>query len=259
MKKSFLLLVTILLITGCSAEEAGEDSASLTASSTATSTIMKVVGESTNQETQKETEGNTINQSITINTKESAVNWGGKKFTGHGHEGTINIKEGNLTTNIDQNITGGEFTIDMSSIKDDEGSKSLEGYLKNKDFFDVVQFPEARLLITHIFPDGELKDKSEHTITADLTIKGITRDIVFPATVALDEKDLEITANFEIDRTRWNIKYGSGKFFKGLGDKVINDEINFKITLKAKLPKQETAEAESEAIITTEDSQENEE
>ena len=229
MKNSFLLLATILLITGCSAEKAGEDS---TATSTATSTKTKEVKISKTEITPVTIEEN----KVSINTEKSTMTWNGKKFTGSEHNGTIDLEKGEIHLDASGNTTGGNFTINMTTIKDKDGSENLEKHLKNEDFFDTTKFPKATLSITHIFPDGKLLDKAEYTITADLTIKGISRDIVFPATVSLEDNNLEINADLEIDRTRWGVKYGSGKFFKGLGDKVINDEMNFKIKLVATLP-----------------------
>ena len=160
---------------------------------------------------------------VSVNTKNSTIKWIGSKISSN-HEGTVNILKGAL--NIDDGIlVGGKFSIDMQSLAttdmSEEYNKKLDGHLKNKDFFNVAEFPAALVLIT----SAKKIDGNDYYITADLTIKGITHSINFPAVVTLNGLNFIATANIKIDRTKWDIKYNSGNFFENLGDKLILDEI----------------------------------
>lgn len=166
---------------------------------------------------------------LSVNTKVSNIEWIGKKVTGH-HTGTINIKEG-LLHMADGNLSGGKITMDMSSIAttDLEGdwAKKLVGHLNSADFFDVQKHNTAILDITSV----KKIDGHNFTVSGNLTMKGITKPIEFPATIELKDGKLAAFAEVKVDRTLYDIKYGSGKFFEGLGDKMIDDEfiVKFKI------------------------------
>ena len=160
---------------------------------------------------------------VSVNTKNSTINWIGSKISSN-HEGTVNILKGAL--NIDHGtLVGGQFSIDMQSLATTDMSeaynKKLDGHLKNEDFFNVAEFPSASVIIT----SAKKRDGNDYYITADLTIKGITHSINFPAVVKLNGLNFTATANIKIDRTKWDIKYNSGNFFENLGDKLILDEI----------------------------------
>jgi polyisoprenoid-binding protein YceI len=164
-----------------------------------------------------------------INTKVSSVEWVGKKVTGQ-HEGTIAIKEGNLSFH-DGNLEKGTIIIDMASIAvtdlEGEWAGKLKGHLENADFFDIEKHSTATFVINKVVPGKEGKS----TISGDLTIKGITHPITFDSTNEMKDGKFAAFAELKVDRTLYDIKYGSGKFFEGLGDKMINDEfiIKFKI------------------------------
>ncbi len=167
---------------------------------------------------------------LKINTKVSNVEWIGKKVTGQ-HSGTITIKEGTLNLH-DGHLSGGKVVIDMSSItctdlKPEEGASKLVGHLSSPDFFNTESFATSTLDITAV----KKTEGNKHSITGNLTIKGITKPITFEATVDMKDGKLGAFAEMKVDRTLYDIKYGSGKFFEGLGDKVIDDEfiIKFKI------------------------------
>ena len=167
---------------------------------------------------------------LKINTEVSSVNWVGKKVTGQ-HNGVIKIKEGVLNLH-DGHLSGGTIVIDMTSIicedlKDEGYNKKLVGHLNSPDFFDVANHETAILKIAGV----KVIEGSKHMITGMLTIKGITKAINFPATIDMKDGKLGAYAEVKVDRTAYDIKYGSGKFFEGLGDKMIDDEfvIKFKI------------------------------
>lgn len=169
------------------------------------------------------------NSELTINTDKSSVEWIGKKVTGE-HHGTIKIKEGNLKLH-DQQLESGTVVIDMTSIlcEDLEGEwkEKLENHLKSPDFFDVVGNKTAVLIITSV----QLQKGNKYTVTGDLTIKGITKPIEFPATIEVRDGKLGAYAEVKVDRTLYDIRYRSGNFFENLGDKTIDNEfiIKFKI------------------------------
>lgn len=160
-----------------------------------------------------------------VNVKESKIEWTGEKITGS-HQGTITLKEGFL--NFDEKtLTGGEFVMDMTSINvtdlTGENKQKLEGHLSSDDFFGVNNFPTAKLVIKDAAKKGNV-----YGVTGDLTIKGITKPITF---------DLKVDKNsastkFEIDRTKYGVRYGSGSFFDNLGDNTIYDNFTLDVNIK---------------------------
>lgn len=160
-----------------------------------------------------------------INTKNSSVLWKGEKVTGS-HEGTIMIKSGFLKFEK-KKLIGGEFEIDMTSLVctdlSGEYKGKLEGHLKADDFFGVSKFPISTLEITK----AKHKKGNTYECTAAITIKGKTEIITFNTDINKDSA----VAKIKIDRTKFDIKYGSGSFFKGLGDNMIYDEFDLNINL----------------------------
>ena len=166
---------------------------------------------------------------VRVNAESSTIKWIGSKIASS-HEGNISIAKGSLS--IDHGtLVGGEIAIDMRTITntDMEGRRKqkLESHLKNKDFFNVEAFPLAIVKIIR----AEKGKGNMYEILADLTIKGITHPITFEADVNINGLHFLAKARMKIDRTKWGIKYGSGSFFKDLGDKMILDEIEFNIFL----------------------------
>ncbi|MAX70458.1 MAG: lipid-binding protein [Flavobacteriaceae bacterium] len=169
----------------------------------------------------------------TADTEKSMIEWTGYKPTGS-HNGTIAIKDGKLKVN-DNTVESGKFAIDMASIevldipKEDEGNAKLAGHLMNADFFDVENHPVANFEVTGIETvDGKTM------LSGNLTMKEKTNNISFPVTTEVNGDTLTLTSEtFTIDRSKWNIEYGSKSFFDNLGDKFINDDIELKVTLVA--------------------------
>lgn len=158
----------------------------------------------------------------TTNTK---ILWLGEKVTGQ-HTGTIKLKSGWLTWQ-DNKIISGEFNIDMKSLKDTEDNKMLQSHLKSDDFFGVVKYPVAKLVITGSTPF----DKGTGVVQGTLTIKDITNPIEFKAAIQKKDDGTWFFASITVDRTKYNIRYGSGSFFDNLGDKTIYDEFKLKVNL----------------------------
>ncbi|MFN7729893.1 MAG: YceI family protein [Bdellovibrio sp.] len=176
---------------------------------------------------------------LKVDAAKSEVKWTGQKvLVKSAHTGTIKVKSGELEWK-DNTITKGNFVIDMASLsntdlKGDPKQADLEGHLKSADFFDVAKFPESKLVITSVkvLPAPAAVGPT-HEITGDLTLKGETHSVTFPATITKTDKGAEAVANIKLDRTVWNVKYASDKFFKGLGDKVIANEIELALKISA--------------------------
>ena len=158
---------------------------------------------------------------VPIDVASSIVNWRGSMLFSFGeHYGTVNLKSGQLTLD-NGTLTGGDFTVDMTTIANVDGgyNEGLVEHLKNEDFFNVMWFPEAHLKITAI----EHVDAIRKKIDANLTIKGVTKPIeIFKATYHKDTGILD--AKVKIDRTDWGINYAAKGFAK-MKDKSISDVI----------------------------------
>lgn len=161
-----------------------------------------------------------------VKVSESKVTWKGYKVTGS-HDGNINLKSGHLEMK-GKKLVGGEFVVDMTSIvvtdlEAGKGKEKLEGHLKSADFFGVESNPTSKLVFTSVKP---MNDNS-YTVTGDLTIKGITK----PVTLVVSMFENKASATLKIDRTKYDIKYGSGSFFDNLGDKAIYDDFDLVVDL----------------------------
>ncbi|HQV33223.1 MAG TPA: YceI family protein [Calditrichia bacterium] len=174
-------------------------------------------------------------QTYVVNADGSTMAWVGEKVTGK-HNGVISLKDGVFSVEGDK--MSGNFTVDMTSIvvkdipMDNEYNGKLTGHLKSPDFFSVADHPEAKFEITKVVPykakDGE---EANYKVTGNLTIKGITHEISFPAMITMDGDSFSAKATTSIDRSRWDIRYGSGSFFDNLGDKLIYDDFHLEINL----------------------------
>lgn len=167
----------------------------------------------------------------------STVGWHAKKVTGE-HMGNVKIKSGSIV--VDHHAPSrGEFVIDMTSItctdlKDAGYNAKLVGHLKSDDFFSVAKYPEATLKIKSFTPvAGSRAGEANYTIKGDLTIKGITKEISFPAVMTVTDRMITAKADIKIDRSEFDVRYGSGKFFDNLGDKLIYDDFTMSVDLTA--------------------------
>tara|TARA_R110002051_G_scaffold11927_2_gene42838 strand:+ start:1511 stop:2089 length:579 start_codon:yes stop_codon:yes gene_type:complete len=160
-----------------------------------------------------------------VKTSESTVTWKGYKVTGS-HYGTINLKEGALMFDGDK-LTGGEFVVDMTSListdLEGESKGKLEGHLKSDDFFGTSNYATSKLVFTTVKATG----KNSYQVTGDLTIKGKTNPVTFDVSVYGNKA----TATMKVDRSKYDVKYGSGSFFDNLGDKTIYDEFDLVVDL----------------------------
>ena len=234
MKKSFSFLamaLTIFILSACSSEQTThtqEWSSETTPNETTTDKETTSETPSSEEAPTEEVSSPIPVGTWTLDVNKSIVTWTGSKIVGASHTGVIQVKEGDLIVG-EEGPTGGEFVMDMTTIKDEKGDATLETHLKSDDFFSVEKFPEAKLVIKDIKSAGA----DQYDVNADLTIRGITKPITFEATAQNDEteKTLVVTAAFQIDRTQWDIKFDSSSFVQNLGDNAINDEIEFDLDL----------------------------
>jgi polyisoprenoid-binding protein YceI len=170
----------------------------------------------------------TVNaQTKKVDAVKSTISWVGKKVTGQ-HEGTLNLKDGSLIFK-GKKVVGGNFTVDMTSmtttdLKAGQGKEKLDGHLKSEDFFGTEKFPTATL----VFKSIGLKSPGVYSVTADLTIKGITNSVTFDLTANANSA----TTKLIVDRTKFGIKYGSKSLVDTIADRAIEDEFELNVALK---------------------------
>lgn len=162
----------------------------------------------------------------------SSISWAGSR-PGKTHDGTLALSKGNLKIE-DNNLVSGDFTIDMNSlqvsdIQPGKMNDRLVNHLKSGDFFDVENHQTASFEIL-----GSQVMDQQIKVTGNLTIKGITNEVAFLAKLSIEnDVALLVSDAFTIDRTLWDVKYRSGKFFDNLKNKLIEDNIEIKVSVKA--------------------------
>ncbi|WP_339895916.1 YceI family protein [uncultured Algibacter sp.] len=214
MKKNFatILFITALIISIMSCKDKAKE---------AVTTVAEAVEETVNSEV------------YAVNNDVSTIEWKGFKPTGS-HNGTIAIERGVLDV-ADGKVVGGSFIIDMNSITvtdppaDNKGNAKLTGHLKSADFFDVEKHPSAGFTVTGLEEvDGKMM------LSGNLSLKEAKNNVTFPVTVTNENGAITLSSEtFTIDRSKWNVQYGSKSFFDNLGDKFINDDIELKIMVTA--------------------------
>ena len=186
---------------------------------------------------------------LSVNTNQSIVEWVGTKTNGR-HNGTVNIQSGTVAIQDDK-IVGGEFAMDLTTLialdqkMDQASNQKLTGHLKSGDFFKVDEFPTATFVITNVEASGTPINESEdtheidkyrvtnptHTVNGNLTIRGITRGISFPARVEMTDNSVTSIAKFNINRKDWDLKWEYPP-----GEVVLNNTIHLGINLIATKP-----------------------
>lgn len=169
-----------------------------------------------------------------IDTENSFIRWTGKKkiLTNWIDEGTLKVNENKIVIeSTDLKIN--PFTFDMNTISANKtgsgkGEDMLSNHLKSADFFDVEKYPTSTFTPTNI----KKTQNNKVEVTGDLKIKDKTNEV----NVVLDitkttENSYKVTGSTTIDRTLWDVKFGSEKFFSGLGDNVIEDNVDIYIEL----------------------------
>ncbi len=171
-------------------------------------------------------------QNFTVSKEASNVAWEGKRVAS-GHNGTIDFKSGTMRVNNGQ-VTTGVFEIDMTTIKctditDANSNQRLVNHLNSDDFFSVSAHPASRMTITGV----KQVSGNNYEYTGNLTIKGITHPITFNATTEISGSKLTANGKMVVDRSKYDVKFGSGSFFENLGDRLILDEFTLDFTLVA--------------------------
>lgn len=177
--------------------------------------------------------------SYTVDAAQSNMTWDGKKVTGQ-HNGTVKIANGTVLVNKNK-LVGGTVNVDMNSIVSldltDAGyNQKLIGHLKSDDFFSVEKHPNATFKINSATPiKGAKAGAPNYNVGGNLTIKGITQPVSFPATVTVNGNTISAKSEaITLDRTKWDIRYGSKTFFASIGDKAIMDDFTVKFNVVAK-------------------------
>lgn len=207
-KFSYLLLILGLSFTACKKAPKGVDSKTTTATNAPAAA--------------------NANDKM-FNITDGQLQWTGTKVGGQ-HSGSVKVKGGEISASNGQ-VSAGTVMVDMSSItvtdlKAGEGKEKLEGHLKAGDFFDTAAHPTATFKVSSASGSG-----TSMSIVGDLTIKGITKSITIPANVAMaGDKISVVTPSFKINRTDWDVKYGSG-LIGTAADKIIHDEIALVLSL----------------------------
>lgn len=210
MKKiSFLIMAGgVIMFTSCNTTPKGEEA----------------------QVTEQQEAAASTGSTFKVNTETSVVKWIGASPVKQ-HDGTFKISEGTLTV-TDNNLTAGSFVIDVASLTDNdlegEYKTKLETHLKSADFLEAEKYPSAKFEITSV--EAAAEGENTHKISGNLTMKDSTKNITFPAKISVTEAEVSATANFNIDRSQWNISYRNDA---SLGDKLIKPEVNIAIELKA--------------------------
>ncbi|AKD03523.1 YceI family protein [Pontibacter korlensis] len=169
---------------------------------------------------------------------QSTVGWHGTKVAGE-HKGNIDVQSGELTVNGDQ-LTGGTIVIDMSTISNsditaEEDNAKLVGHLKSEDFFGVEKYPTAKFEITSASPIANAAaGEPNYNVEGNLTIKETTEKVSFPATVNVENGTVTAKADVVVDRSKYDVRYGSETLLGELGDKAISDEFTVSFDLTAK-------------------------
>jgi polyisoprenoid-binding protein YceI len=166
-----------------------------------------------------------------LDSENSKINWKGTKPGGE-HYGYIDVVKGSMSMD-GENISGGTFTIDMNSIVNEDltnenFNERLVGHLKSEDFFHTEVHPNAYFSITSVTMEHAATDDftANHLVTGDLTIKGIKKEISFPAYIEVEDDGVSAkTGEIVLDRTEWNVNYQSKKIFSNLADNFIHDDM----------------------------------
>lgn len=170
-----------------------------------------------------------------VDVNNSSVEWFASKFTGK-HNGTVRLSGGEINNNHGQ--LSGSLSIDMNSIqdtdlKDEKMNAKLTNHLKSEDFFHAEKFPKSTFVITSITPLAEVKEGLTHNVKGNLTIKDKTNPISFNASIITQESKMICVGSAVVDRSKFDVRYGSKSFFEDIGDKVIYDEFTIKFNVIA--------------------------
>ncbi|MBD2768682.1 YceI family protein [Hymenobacter sp. BT664] len=182
--------------------------------------------------------GSVADQQLRVLPERSRLGWEGKAV-GHGHEGTVQLRPGGSLQVRGQQLVSGRVEVDMTTLRvtdiaDAEENQHLIEHLSNADFFAIKQHPRAMFVITRVVPQPEASPTAANaTVTGQLTIKGQTHPLTFPARVSVRNGQATVRGTARVDRTRYGIRYASASFFQAIGDHAIADEFTLRFALVA--------------------------
>ncbi|WP_430409506.1 YceI family protein [Kordia sp.] len=217
MRKKFLSVILLAVVTtfavSCKGEKKNEtDAEAAKTEKTATSEAVK----------------------YKVDTANTTVTWKGSKVLGGSHNGTMNVSSGTFAMK-DGALESGNFIIDIASLKvldipaEDEGNGKLKGHLLSPDFFDASAHGSAAFSVT-----GTSEKDGKTMIEGNLTLKGVKKNISFPATVSMNGDQATIKSEvFTINRTDFGMQYGSSSLADTVKDKAISDDVELSVSLTA--------------------------
>jgi len=174
------------------------------------------------------------NGSYILASQESSIAWEASKRVGATHNGTVNAQEGALM--VEQGaIIGGSIVADMTTIVDfdldnEAMNEGLVNHLKSDDFFSVATYSTASFAISEVAALQGIEGAT-HRIDGTMIIKGIENEVSFPASIEETETGLRLVGTLTLDRTLWDVRFGSDKFFDNLGDGLIEDEFMLDVNM----------------------------
>ncbi len=166
----------------------------------------------------------------------SSVAWEGRQVRGN-HDGTIGVHGGELYV-YEGELLGGKVVMDMQQIvvldiEDPDMNARLKGHLESDDFFSVETHPTAEFEITSVEPLEQVSEVATHRVYGNMTIKGITHGIGIDAMIRVEDNFINAYADFDLDRSMWDVRFRSARFFENLGDNLIYDDFNLKLNIVA--------------------------
>jgi len=174
-----------------------------------------------------------------LDPQKSRVEWIGRSLNNR-HIGQLAIIEGNLVVAAGRPLSA-DIIVDMHALtdfdlEDPTYRDMLIAHLKSDDFLAVDRFPTASLAISGWEVENEVFPIALGGIaTGELTIRGNRRPVRFPALAAPQpDGSIKVHAAFDIDRTLWDICYGSYRYFERLGMHLVHDIISLELFIVAK-------------------------
>lgn len=164
-------------------------------------------------------------KTFTIDTSRSKVNWKGAKVS-LAHDGGFRNYSGTITADNNQ-VTGVNIVIDANSIWSD--NEKLTGHLKSDDFFSPATYPDMKFEASQ-FTKVDTIPGATHMVTGNLTMRGKTNSVTFPATIELGSNEMKAKADFIINRKQWDIIY------PGQPDDLISDDVRIIFDIVAMPP-----------------------
>lgn len=192
---------------------------------TTTQTVPSVVDDTVSNNAVASSAEIPADASFSVDLASSRIHWQAYKLAGD-HTGTVMLSSGSLQR-VSGEFTSGDFVMDMATISDDDGNEGLEGHLISDDFFAIEKYPTS----TFMLKSATLQPDGTYLVTGDLSILDSTNEISFPAMLSYVDGKLMATASFSIDRTLWGLNFRSSSIFADIGDKVINDNIDYTLDL----------------------------